>query len=64
VQAAEVVRVPLSAAFAKKELEGAAAGAVATRASSGGDADEFFLDDEKIVWDWPDVAGRVIEEFR
>jgi chromosomal replication initiator protein len=64
VQAAEVVRVPLSVAFAKKELEGSASGSVAVIASAGGDADEFFLDDEKIVWDWPDVAGRVIEEFR
>ena len=26
--------------------------------------DTFFLDDEKVVWDWPDAAGRVIEEFR
>jgi hypothetical protein len=27
-------------------------------------ADEFFLDDEKVVWDWPDVSGRVIEDPR
>ena len=27
-------------------------------------ADAFFLDDEKIVWEWPDVAGRLIEELR
>jgi Bacterial dnaA protein len=26
--------------------------------------DTFFLDDEKVVWDWPDASGRVIEEFR
>jgi Bacterial dnaA protein len=26
--------------------------------------DPFFLDDEKVVWDWPDAQGRVIEEFR
>ena len=26
--------------------------------------DELFLDEEKVVWDWPDVAGRAIEEFR
>ena len=24
----------------------------------------FFLDEEKILWDWPDVTGRAIEEFR
>ena len=27
-------------------------------------ADGFFLDDEKIVWEWPDVAGRLVEELR
>ncbi|MDB4889771.1 MAG: bacterial DnaA family protein [Gemmatimonadetes bacterium] len=27
-------------------------------------ADSFFLDDEKIVWEWPDVAGRLVEELR
>jgi hypothetical protein len=26
--------------------------------------DDFFLDDEKVIWDWPDVGGRVIEELR
>jgi hypothetical protein len=26
--------------------------------------DDFFLDDEKVVWDWPDVGGRAIEELR
>ena len=26
--------------------------------------DPFFLDEEKVVWDWPDASGRVIEEFR
>ncbi|MDB4891153.1 MAG: Chromosomal replication initiator protein DnaA, partial [Gemmatimonadetes bacterium] len=27
-------------------------------------ADSFFLDDEKIIWEWPDVAGRLVEELR
>ena len=27
-------------------------------------ADSFFLDDEKIVWEWPDIAGRLVEELR
>ncbi len=27
-------------------------------------ADAFFLDDEKIVWEWPDVPGRLVEELR
>ncbi len=31
-----------------------------------GDArlDDFFLDREKVVWDWPDIGGRVIEDYR
>jgi hypothetical protein len=24
----------------------------------------FFLDDEKIVWEWPDAVGRLVEEMR
>jgi chromosomal replication initiator protein DnaA len=63
-KAAGLVGVPLSASFAQRELEGGGAGSVASRTPTGGAADEFFLDDEKIVWDWPDVAGRAIEEFR
>ncbi|MEO8620318.1 MAG: DnaA/Hda family protein, partial [bacterium] len=27
-------------------------------------ADSFFLDNEKIIWEWPDVAGRLVEELR
>ncbi len=27
-------------------------------------ADPSFLDPERIVWRWPDVAGRAVEEFR
>jgi hypothetical protein len=26
--------------------------------------DAFFLDDEKILWEWPEVAGRLVEELR
>ncbi len=26
--------------------------------------DAFFLDNEKVIWDWPDAGGRVIEELR
>lgn len=28
------------------------------------DVDTFFLDREKTIWEWPDLAGRVIEELR
>ncbi len=26
--------------------------------------DDFFLDREKVIWDWSDIGGRVIEDFR
>jgi hypothetical protein len=64
LKAADVVGVPLTAAFARKELEGGAIAPVPSRQSNGRDADAFFLDEEKILWDWPDVTGRAIEEFR
>jgi hypothetical protein len=36
------------------------AGAAVKRAA----ADGFFLDREKVVWDWPDASTRLIEELR
>ena len=64
LKAAAVVGVALNASFARKELEGGTAAPVPPRHSNGRDADPFFLDEEKILWDWPDVTGRAIEEFR
>jgi chromosomal replication initiator protein len=64
VKAAEVVGVPLTASFARKELEGSISAPAAARVIDGRAVDELFLDEEKVVWDWPDVAGRAIEEFR
>ena len=26
--------------------------------------DPAFMNPEKIVWDWPEVGSRIIEEFR
>ena len=64
MKAADVVGVPLNASFARKELEGGATAPAPSKQSNGRDADPFFLDEEKILWDWPDVTGRAIEEFR
>jgi chromosomal replication initiator protein len=64
LKAADVVGVPLNASFARKELEGGATAPAPSKQSNGRDADPFFLDEEKILWDWPDVTGRAIEEFR
>ena len=64
LKAAAVVGVPLTASFARKELEGGATAPAPSKHSNGLDADPFFLNEEKILWDWPDVTGRAIEEFR
>jgi chromosomal replication initiator protein DnaA len=64
VAAAEVAGVALSLELARTELAvaGAAPAPVPTTVQSP--VDTFFLDDEKVVWDWPEVTGRVIEELR
>lgn len=63
VTAAEVAGIALSVSLARTELEGGVSPAVAPTHVAGA-ADPFFLDDEKVVWDWPDVGGRAIEELR
>jgi chromosomal replication initiator protein DnaA len=65
VQAAAVVGTPLSPAFARMELEGGSGSFPAVQPAPAERAgDPFFLDEEKVVWDWPDVSGRAIEELR
>lgn len=34
------------------------------RAHQGAEPPPAFLDDDKVVRDWPELAGRVIEELR
>ncbi|HEU4632236.1 MAG TPA: DnaA/Hda family protein, partial [Gemmatimonadaceae bacterium] len=63
IAAADVAGLPLSLAIARSELEGGMA-AVSAAPPLTGAADPFFLDDEKVVWDWPDVGGRAIEDLR
>jgi chromosomal replication initiator protein len=55
---------PLTAAAARQELEPASAASSAPPVTVRQAADVFFLDDEKIVWEWPDVVGRLVEELR
>ncbi|HVE78802.1 MAG TPA: DnaA/Hda family protein [Gemmatimonadaceae bacterium] len=62
--AADVAGVTLTVALARAELEGAGTAPAAAPASTSAPVDSFFLDDEKVVWDWPDVSGRAIEELR
>ena len=64
VAAADLAGVPLTVDLAHAELEGAGSAPAHAPAASGSSVDAFFLDDEKVVWDWPDVGGRAIEELR
>lgn len=60
---AEVAAVPVTIGFIKAQLEpddGSAARTAALQAA----ADTFFLDREKVVWQWPDASARLIEELR
>jgi chromosomal replication initiator protein len=61
---AETASEPLSLAMARRELEPAGPAVQAPPVNVRQAADVFFLDDEKIVWEWPDVAGRLVEELR
>jgi chromosomal replication initiator protein DnaA len=61
VSAADIAGMPLLLAIAKTELD---SGAPAPHAPNVQAADNYFLDDEKIVWHLPDVGPRLIEEPR
>jgi chromosomal replication initiation ATPase DnaA len=54
----------LTLAAARQELEPAGAASTAPPMTVRQAADVYFLDDEKIVWEWPDVVGRLVEELR
>ena len=64
--AAEMAGTPLTFDFARTQLE---AGGTAdpmppqTLVTSPG-LDPYFLDPERVIWEWPEPAGRVIEEWR
>ncbi|MBA3854204.1 MAG: hypothetical protein C0503_07300 [Gemmatimonas sp.] len=64
--AADALGHPLDAAFARQELGlGAAASAtIAPPAAAASAGDRTFLDRERVVWEWADLSGRVIEELR
>ena len=62
--AAEVGGVPIALSLARATLEENAPVPVVAPTHLAAASDAFFLDDEKIVWDWPDVSGRAIEDLR
>jgi chromosomal replication initiator protein len=59
---AEVAGTTVSLDFAQNELDGPGSARVPAPKTMAVDA--FFLDDEKVIWDWPEMSGRVIEEWR
>ena len=60
--ASDAAGVLLTAGFARGEL-GPVSRPTPARPSMRV-ADSTFLDREKVVWEWPDPAGRLIEELR
>ncbi len=66
--AADLLAVPLDLPLARRELEGVTRVAAATPRAGvplgDGMQDAFFLDHEKVVWDWPDIGDRLLEELR
>jgi chromosomal replication initiator protein len=63
--AAQSAGVPFDAALVRTELGVATPYAGVTTVPPINDMrDPAFMDAEKIVWDWPDVGARVIEDFR
>ncbi len=66
--AADLLAVPLDLPLARRELEGVSRVVAATPRAGvplrDGAQDGFFLDHEKVLWDWPDIGDRLIEELR
>ena len=62
--AAESRGEPLTLAAARQELEPSGTAVSVAPPTVRQAADVFFLDDEKIVWEWPDVVGRLVEDLR
>ena len=63
VASAEVAAVAVTMDFIRNALDpddSGPAGAAVKRAASDG----FFLDREKIIWEWPDPSTRLIEDLR
>ena len=66
VAAADARGVALDAKLAREELglgEGATS-TLAPAAAAEAAGDRTFLDRERVVWEWPDIGARLIEELR
>lgn len=62
--AADARGMEIDIGLAREEL-GLGAVAMTMTAPSAADAsgDRTFLDRERVIWDWPDIAGRLVEEL-
>jgi chromosomal replication initiator protein DnaA len=63
VASAEVKGVPLTMRFVRDELEPDAGSAPRATAMEQA-VDSVFLDREKVIWSWPDISSRMIEDQR
>jgi len=63
VASSEVKGVPLTMRFVREELEPDSADTPRVASAEEG-IDTFFLDREKVIWSWPDVSSRMIEDPR
>ncbi len=61
--AATAAGLPLSIEFARTEL-GRTTPARVQRSTPAEHVDTFFLDEEKVVWRWPNAGARLIEDMR
>ena len=64
--AADARGTVIDAALARAELGlgATATTTVAPAAAAAAADDRTFLDRERVVWEWPDIGGRLIEELR
>jgi len=63
VASAEVKGVPVTMRFVRDELEPDAGDAPRVTAMEQA-VDSVFLDREKVIWSWPDISSRMIEDPR
>ncbi len=63
VSAAEAAGKPVTTRFARSHLEGYQTPALGTPVVRAA-ADPFFLDREKVIWQWNEPAARLVEEMR
>lgn len=62
--AADAAGTHLTLHVARAELEGSGEEEPPRALASEPQLDAYFLDAERVIWEWPEPAGRVIEEWR